>query len=483
MSVFERDLFSDDPQSSGGSSLDEMTFSVHELNCAARDVLQTAFAHDLWVQGEVQRPSVSRNGHTYFQLVERDETGNVRAAIDVACWAGERRRIEREARDHGGLQIEADMPIRIRGRVTIYPAGGKFQFTMTGVDVTFTTGVLEVQREKLLRQLSSEGLLDANGKLVFPVLPLRLALITSVESAAYHDTMRSFEESGFSFRITVFDAQVQGKGAPESIVSALQRAERVRPDVVVLVRGGGSRGDLMAFDHELVARAIAGCAYPVLVGIGHEIDTSVADMVAHTAAKTPTAAAQVVIAAVAEARYAVRERQARLVDLALSRVDETHDRLTEIARRMQRVAVQRAELEAERFSHASARVRVASTRVLRRADADVATQAGRTSELGRLALRSAGTQLDRAYARLRLAPQRLAVFAVALDGYDRHVRALDPRRVLSRGYSITTVNGRALRSIADVAQGAHIHTELVDGSIVSTVETTTRSTPEGDHAQ
>ena len=115
----------------GGSSLDEMTFSVLELNTAVKQVLEHAFPHDLWVQGEVQRVSVSRNGHTYFQLVERDDSGDIKGAIDVACWAGERRRIERDARDHGGLTLEADTPVRIRGRVTLYPAGGRFQFMMT----------------------------------------------------------------------------------------------------------------------------------------------------------------------------------------------------------------------------------------------------------------------------------------------------------------------------------------------------------------
>lgn len=434
----------------GGSSLDEMTFSVLDLNTAVKQVLEHAFPHDLWVQGEVQRVSVSRSGHTYFQLVERDAGGDIVGAIDVACWAGERRRIERDARDHGGLTIEADMPIRIRGRVTLYPAGGRFQFMMTGYDATFTLGALEAQREKTLRTLAAEGLLERNGALAFPELPLRLALITSVDSAAYHDTVQTLEESGFAFRVTVFDAQVQGRGAPESVTRALASAVRLQPDVVVLVRGGGSRSDLAAFDHEAVARAIARCPIPVVVGIGHEIDSSVADVVAHTAAKTPTAAAQLIVGAVAEVRHALFDAQRRLVDGAVDQIADAQGTLADQGARLRNAALQRGALEDARLRHAAQRIRSDARRALRRAE----------------------THAMRASARVRLAPQRLTPFAVALDGYERQVRALDPKRVMERGYSITTFGGKVVRSIADVAPGAEIRTDVADGAITSRVETT-----------
>jgi exodeoxyribonuclease VII large subunit len=433
----------------GSSSLDEMTFSVLELNTAVKQVLELAFPHDLWVQGEVQRVSVSRNGHTYFQLVERDDSGDIKGAIDVACWAGERRRIERDARDHGGLTLETDAPVRIRGRVTLYPSGGRFQFMMTGFDPTFTLGVLEAQREKTLKVLAAEGLLERNGLLPFPALPLRIALITSVDSAAYHDTMQTLEESGFAFRVVTFDAQVQGRGAPEQVAQALAAAVRTQPDVVLVVRGGGSRSDLAAFDHETVARAIALCPVPVVVGIGHEIDSSVADVVAHTAAKTPTAAAQVIVGTVAEARHTLLELQRRVVDGAIEQVDEAQATLAEQGARLRTLAVQRAALEGARLAHAAERIRSDARRALRRAE----------------------TRAVQATARVRLAPQRLRPFAVALDGYERQVRALDPKRVLERGYSITTFGGKVVRTVADVAAGAEVRTEVADGAITSRVET------------
>ncbi|MFZ4515923.1 MAG: exodeoxyribonuclease VII large subunit [Acidimicrobiia bacterium] len=432
------------------SSLDEMTFSVLELNTAVRQVLEVAFPHDLWVQGEVQRVSTSRNGHTYFQLVERDDDGNIKAALDVACWAGERRRIERDVRDHGGLTLESDTPIRIRGRVTLYPQGGRFQFLMTGYDPTFTLGVLEAQREKTLRMLSEEGLLGRNAALAFPELPLRIAMITSVDSAAYHDALRTLEESGFAFHIVTFDTQVQGRGAPEQIAAAITAAPRHAPDVVLVIRGGGSRGDLAAFDHEAVARAIALCPIPVVTGIGHEIDTSVADAVAHTAAKTPTAAAHLLVQAIAEVRHALLESQRRVVDAALEQLDTAKSALLAIGARLRVCATQRAVLEQARLAHAMQRIRSNARRAIVRAD----------------------QQRVRASARVRLAPQRLAPFVVALDGYARQVRALDPRRVMERGYSITTFNGKVVRSTGEVAVGEELRTEVADGTIVSRVEQT-----------
>src|SRR5262249_40009071 len=151
-------------------------------------------------------------------------------------------------------------------------------------------------REKVLRALAADHLLDVNGRVPMPLVPLRVGLITSRESAAYHDFVHELEVSGFGFVVSVVDVRVQGAAASRRIVWALNELSNLDVDVVVLARGGGSRADLAPFDTEIVARAVAGMRVPVFTGVGHEVDRSVVDEVAHSACKTPTACAQTLVA-------------------------------------------------------------------------------------------------------------------------------------------------------------------------------------------
>src|SRR5260370_3043889 len=168
---------------------------------------------------------------------------------------------------------------------------------MTGIDPVFTAGALAASRDRVLRQLEAEGLLRANAVHELPEVPLRIGLVTSVASAAYHDFLDELDASGFAFRVGVCDVRVQGANAPRRVVWALRRLARIAPalDAVVLVRGGGSRADLAPFDSDDVARALAAISLPVLTGIGHEIDRSGADEVADNAHMTPPAADPVLV--------------------------------------------------------------------------------------------------------------------------------------------------------------------------------------------
>ena len=190
----------------------------------------------------------------------------------------------------------------------------------------------------MLRQLEAEGLLRANAVHELPEVPLRIGLVTSAASAAYHDFLDELDASGFAFRVGVCDVRVQGANAPRRVVWALRRLARIASafDAVVLVRGGGSRADLAPFDSDDVARAIAAMPLPVLTGIGHEIDRSVADEVAHTASKTPTASAQVLIERVMEFVYRLDDVSRGVVHNARSNCALALRELRDCARRARR---------------------------------------------------------------------------------------------------------------------------------------------------
>ena len=276
--------------------MDEPTFSVGELNHAIAEALVDAFPRQIWVRGEIQQFHKSRNGHAYFELVEKDGgRDRVRAVLRVALFRGEVPGVNRALEEVPGVRLTDGVEVRIRGRVDFYPPVGRLQLVMNGIDPVFTVGRLAADRERVIRTLAGEGVLRANAALELAPVPLRIGLVTSGGSAAYHDFLEELGASGHAFRVAHVDVRVQGGAASRRIAFALRRLAQLELDAIVLVRGGGARSDLAAFDSEIVARAITEMPVPVLTGIGHEVDRTVADEVAHTCCKTPTAAAGVLV--------------------------------------------------------------------------------------------------------------------------------------------------------------------------------------------
>lgn len=405
------------------------------------------------MRGEVQGMSTSRAGHVYFQLVEKDERrARVQAAMDVALFRNHQLTVKAELRKVPGVELANDVEVRIRANVDVYPTTGRLQLVMTGIDPVFTAGKLAADRDRVMRTLQAEGLLRANGVHDLAPVPLRIGLVTSAGSAAYHDFVHELEASGYAWQVGLCDVRVQGANAPRRLVWALRRLARVAPDLdaVVIVRGGGSRSDLAAFDAEAVAREIAGMPVPVFTGIGHEIDRTVADEVAHTACKTPTACAQ-----------ALMERVAEYV----GRLDTVSNAVVHRARAGCSIA-DRELLACVR------RVRRGAPRAIARELAELEHRRGRAEELGWRAAREATVALDARREVLAAAAGRLARSeGRRLDALTDQLRALDPARVLERGYSITRdADGRVVKRVASLAAGDQLVTELADGRARSTID-------------
>lgn len=406
------------------------TFTVGELCDEVEETITNRFADEVWVQGAISGLSRSNNGHVYFDLVDpTDEVGSTTAAVlPVALFSSTRHLVNKILRKSGGMRMHDGIEIRIRGRVTYYPPQGRVQLVMSLIDPQFTLGQMVEAKTKLLEKLAADGLLDQNQQVPFPPLPLRIALVTSDGSAAFADFVKQIEQSGFPFRITLLDARVQGMEAVPSLTEAVRACSELEVDVVVVIRGGGSRTDLAAFDHERVANAIARSKHPVVVGVGHETDRSVADEVAHTSAKTPTACAAILVAAVAE--YSTR-------------VDHASNRL---------------------FSLTSLHLGAAREQLFG-AGARLAGAANRVVDRQQLELRHAAHRLQRMPTQhIELAGHRLTAGSARLD-------AIDPKRALQRGWTIThTEDGELVRSTSQVTPGMVLRTTTMDGTVASRVE-------------
>jgi exodeoxyribonuclease VII large subunit len=449
--------------------LAEPTYSVSQLCGEIRELLNDAFPA-LWVAGEVARLKESTRGHVYFELIEKGDHDSIVGKLDAVIWGADFQRVKRmlAATDQ---RLADGVQIRCRGNLDFYGAGGRLQLTVREVDPTFSLGMLELRRRETLAALAAAGLLERNRSLALPELPLALALITSEGSAAYHDFLSGLRESGYGFRVLFVHAAVQGRDAEREVVSALRVLAAVGVECAVLIRGGGSRTDLAAFDSRAIAEAIARAPFPVLTGLGHEIDRSIADTVAHTALKTPTKVAEFLIERVVRLDLAVEELRRALRREALTPLAAAREELGRAERGVSLARLRLAGAGAHVEEHARALARLGRS-TLRAA-------ARRGVELRvRLAV-AAPRGLERAERERRRRGERLCGAArghlrearATLQGLERLAAQLDPQRTLERGFSITRDGaGRLLRHPAQVESGAVLLSRLAGGLLRSRVE-------------
>jgi exodeoxyribonuclease VII large subunit len=431
----------------------ELTYEVGELAAEIGRALGRAFPDEIWVKGQIRNLSRAQSGHVYFSLIDATAVGDSTAAqLPVTLFASDKDAVNRALVRAGAGRMDDGVEVRIRGRLQHFPTRGVVQLRMIWIDTDFTLGRLAAARAALLRRLKAAGHLERNRALPMPLLPLSVGLVTSLGSAAHADFIETLRASGWAFRVVEIDARVQGREAPESIVrSILTLQDRV--DVIAIVRGGGSALDLAAFDAEPVAVAIATSEVPVITGIGHEIDSTVAGEVAQIAAKTPTAAAQFLVDRISDA--------ARRLDVAATEVGRHARRgLRSASRALDRRAA--ATAGASRLQMRAARGQL--DRLSRQVAAASRLTIGRRAEV-----------LDSVTDRIPPAARRSTVAAIErLDAIESRVAAVDPRRLLARGWSVTRDrDGSVVRTPAAVPAGSQLRTTVEAGEIISRVEENT----------
>lgn len=397
--------------------------SVLDLASAAKDLLEGGIPK-LWVRGEVSGVKIYPSGHWYFTIKDAS------AAISAVVWKGATFKIP--AKPQEGDQVMAF------GQLTVYPARGSMQFTVTQM-LADGEGLWQRQFDETRRKLEAEGLLDAARKRALPRFPRTVAVITSSEGAALRDVIAVIQRRHAGVNVMVIPALVQGEGAPDSICAALEKLSRwvesgraaagvPVPEVLIIGRGGGSREDLWAFNHESVARAIAACPIPTISAVGHETDVTIADLVADLRAATPSVAAEHAVPILDELRETVGK-------LAGIMADGLQDRIEVGRRDVQRRAEglsQRAQLVSER----------------RRA---------RTERIAQRLVQSA----PRAVERRRAIVARLGA----------SLEAKSPLQVFARGFSVARSEaGATLTTLAAFAKGQQFELLVKDGRISATTD-------------
>ena len=392
----------DDTANHSGDRIADSAQSVSELINAINAVLTRQF-RDVWVYGEVGKVSQPSSGHVYFDLVE-DNDGE-KHVISVKLWRGVRQRLMPKMQQHD-MEIVSGIKVRIRGTPDIYGASGQFGFKMSDIDPRFTLGDLAAQRDEIIAKLKLEGLYDRNRHLALALVPLSIGVVTSKGSAAHADFMKTLEESNIGFTVTLCDVRVQGDGSAEQVAAAITLlGSQPLVDVVAVIRGGGSRTDLATFDNEIVARAVATCRAPVFTGIGHDVDKSIADEVAFSWNKTPTACAVAIVERVNEFVRQVDSAAQRIANVVLAALANSERR--------------------------------------------VANAVGRLRTLRLTVLDAAKSRID--------------LLATEIAGFDPVVLM---RRGWSITYN---ADGKVLKSVTQAKRGDGLTTRVADGAIVSTV--------------
>ena len=428
--------------------------SVTSLNRLVRDCLENAFPLT-WVSGEISNLTYAASGHVYFSLKD--------AAAQVRCvmWRSRAQLL--------GWRLENGQKIEARVLVSFYEPRGEFQLNVEAIRRAGQGDLFE-RFLQLKARLESEGLFAPDRKRPLPAFPKRLAIVTSPQAAALRDVLTTLQRRAPHIGLTLFPTPVQGEGAGARIAAALAAASASDCDAVILCRGGGSLEDLWAFNEECVARALRDSKHPVVCGVGHETDFTIADFAADVRAPTPTAAAELIspdrnalLGRLEELRRRLALRQERLLADAQQRLDGLASRLTHPAERLQQRR-QSLGLLTDRLSRAC---RNRHDRL-----------AWLTDSLGQRLRRhrpdpgTGRTELNHRHFRLQQAIQlRITQRSGELNALKRSLKQLDPHAVLGRGYALATgPDGRIVRDASSIAPGERLNISLARGTVLTTVD-------------
>jgi len=404
--------------------------SLTELQLIIKDSLYLALPDMYWVIAEISEMKENYNGHCYLELVEKlpDEI-NIRSRIKAVIWSSRYRFIKSYFENAAGESLRDGLKILIRVKIEYHEIYG-LSLVINDIDPAFTIGEMALKRQQILKKLEEDGVLTMNRELDFPVVPQRIAVISSANAAGYTDFMNHLKGNsfGYAFYSALFETPMQGRETESGIINALDRiaAHIDKFDVAVIIRGGGSQTDLSWFDNYNIAYYITQFPLPVITGIGHEKDLSVTDIVAHRSLKTPTAVADFLIGCMNDTDNHITDLSNVIADRSMLMLAESKMKIETARLRM--IPVAKAQLASNR------------TTLKRREEILVNASKNRLNTIKNL-----------------------------LTGFGNSLKILDPENVLKRGYTITSLNGTILKRCKQVKKEDILDTKFSDGSVSSKV--------------
>lgn len=411
--------------------MNQPAYKVSQLNEHIKDVLTGGFPEIVWVCGEIQNYDRNRDkSHIFFELVEKDESSQtITARIGLVIFSGKKFQIQSILKkSESPFELKDDIEVKFACKVDFYAPHGAVRLLVESIDPVYTLGKLAQDRLKLIAELKAKGVLEKNKQLELPPVPLNIGLITAYDSAAYNDFYSELKRSGLGFKIHLRNTVMQGKTTETDVPAAIRQLCTIPDlDVIVITRGGGSIADLACFDSRSIAETIASCRLPVLTGIGHEINTSIADLAAHTYFKTPTATAQFLAGRVQEFVDYLEDEQEHVFGLIDEHMKRMKDELRNFALRL------REGTNHFLRDHREEMVRI--THVIETRPENVLKEKNRI-----------------------------------LQHYQKMVDIASPVNTLKRGFSLTRgADGKVVKRVAQLKKHDMMTTEFSDGKTISEV--------------
>lgn len=425
--------------------------TLYELNSLVRDVIETTLDGAYWVEAELSEAR-EVHGHCYMELVQKDLFGATPVArASAKCWRNTWIRLKPKFERATGQSLHAGMKVMLLVTANFHEAYG-FSWIVQDIDPTYTMGDMARKRLEIINQLKAEGVFDMQKGLELPMFAQHIAVISSEGAAGYGDFCHQLQENdeGFWFYTELFPAVMQGADVEPTVIAALDAInDRLDEfDVVVIIRGGGATADMSGFDTLSLAENVANFPIPVITGIGHDRDESVLDMVSHTRVKTPTAAAAFLVDHLEDVWLHINDCQTRLLNVVNRRMDLAKERLSRLA---------------ERIPTLFSLVKVQQTNRVDRL-------ANRLSTLMHEQLMHEQYRVQALERVMQpLAQQRLTTELHRLEQLGIRLHSVDPALMLKRGYSITRINGKAVRYASQLKTGDEIETQLEKGTVKSKV--------------
>jgi len=448
--------------------------SLTELQLIIRDSLYLALPDYYWVMAEISELKENSAGHCYLELIEKNpDEKNVKARVRAIIWSTRYRFLKAFFENGTGETLREGLKILVKTKVEYHELYG-LSLIISDIDPAFTIGEMALKRQLIIKKLEQEGVFSMNKDLKIPILPQRIAVISSKNAAGYSDFVNHLKANnfGYVFYTALIESSLQGAETEQGVINALDRIALNSQlfDIVVIIRGGGSQSDLSWFDSYNIAYHVTQFPLPVITGIGHDKDISVTDLVANKSLKTPTAVADFLIESVSGLENEIIEMISDVIDASRIIIEKNRNRIETSAIKLLPLARLMLSHVKGQLSTKIIEINNRGKELIFAATITPANQKSRLSSCVKTFVSEKGTTLQRSNQRLLSGTLNL------LETKNMRVKVLEstslllnPENVLQRGYSITSMNGRILKDNSQIKEGDTIDTQLYKGSLRSKV--------------
>lgn len=425
----------------------ENSLSLYELNTMIKKCLTLSFDTTIWVHAQISELRVNANGHCYLELVEKDSKNMIIARQRATIWANTFAILGAYFEQTTQMSLKADLEVLVGCSVEMHEAYG-ISLNITDISPEYTIGKIVLEKESILQRLREDGIINLNTSLPFPILPQRIAVISSRTAAGYEDFVHQIESNnrGYRFSIELFEARMQGEATETSVIKALddifEQADRF--DIVVIIRGGGATADLSAFDNYNIAFRVAQFPLPVICGVGHQRDSTILDIIANKSVKTPTAAAELLIETFSEQEANIADINTKLKQLARRNIEINKQTIDNLELNVLRLPQTIIANEKQRLNRIFISIESRSKDMLRRSHHNI-------SRLHDMLITETKHYINNQISWIK--------------NSERNIALLSPESVIKRGYTMVKQNGKIVTSAQKLDQNKEFQIIFRDGTV------------------